>query len=61
MKNHQHFWYVIQQRDQTCTIETFNFPQTKTPQEKQWGFFSSEQEAIAKKIGLIRSGKCKPL
>lgn len=61
MTNHTQFWYVLQKQDQTCKIVTCNFPQTKTPKEKQWGPFSSKQEAIAKRIGLIRSRKCKPL
>ena len=33
--------------------------QEKTPLE-QWGAYASEQEAIAKRIGLIRAGKCQP-
>ena len=60
MANDQKFWYILQQQDQTCRIAAFDSPQTKTPQRKQWGFFSSEEEAIAKKIGLIRAGTCKP-
>jgi hypothetical protein len=27
---------------------------------KHWGPFSSREEAIAKRIGLIRAGKCQP-
>lgn len=26
----------------------------------QWGPFSSPQEAIARRVGLIRAGKCQP-
>ena len=61
MEDHQKFWYVLQLKDQTCEVATFNSPQTKTPQTKLWGSFSSKEKAIAKKIGLIRAGKCKPL
>ena len=28
---------------------------------EQWGPFTSESEAIARPIGLIRSGKCQPV
>ena len=54
------FWYVVKQEDGTCQIAGFDREQTKTPKQEQWGSYDSEQEAIAKKIGLIRSGKCQP-
>lgn len=60
MGNIRQFWYVIRQKDQTCHIVSFSQEQTKTPEREQWGSYSSEQEAIAKKIGLIRAGKCQP-
>ena len=56
-------WYVVKQKDGTCqVVESQNEP-AKTPEQSeksQWGGFKSEPEAIAKKIGLIRAGKCKP-
>ncbi len=59
----QKFWYIVKQKDNTCKIVSFD-TQQQTPQgssqRSQWGSYSSEQEAIAKKIGLIRGGKCKP-
>ena len=58
--NKQKFWYVIKQADRTCQIVSFTEKQTKTPEQEQWGSYDSEQEAIAKKIGLIRAGKCQP-
>lgn len=61
MNNPEQFWYVVMQEDGTCQIESFGSKQAKTPSQKQWGSYNSEQEAIAKKIGLIRAGKCKPL
>ncbi|WP_319421076.1 hypothetical protein [Pleurocapsa sp. FMAR1] len=58
------FWYVIKQEDGNCEVADFEQPQTNTPKQESsrqhWGSFASEQEAIAKKIGLIRAGKCKP-
>ena len=54
------FWYVIKQEDETCSIESFDTEQAKTPARERWGSFKNEPEAIAKKIGLIRAGKCKP-
>lgn len=56
----QEFWYILKQQDGTCKIEQFENEQTKTPEQEQWGAYSSQQEAIAKRIGLIRAGKCQP-
>ena len=58
MKPNDKFWYVIKQQDGTCQIVDFDTHQPKT--SDQWGAYATEQEAIAKKIGLIRAGKCKP-
>ena len=51
-------WYVVKESDGTCRI-TSQVP-TKTPKQEQWGSYGSEPEAIAKRIGLIRAGKCRP-
>lgn len=52
-------WYITQQEDQTCTViaMTNKLPETKY---SYWGPFNSQEEAIAKRVGLIRAGKCKP-
>ena len=58
----EQFWYIVKQADGTCKVSQTQQP-AKTPEQSeksQWGGFDSEQEAIAKKIGLIRAGKCKP-
>lgn len=60
MDQTKQLWYIVKQQDGTCQVVSFNEQHTKTPEQKQWGSFSSEQEAIAKKIGLIRAGKCQP-
>jgi hypothetical protein len=28
---------------------------------ERWGPFDSQQEAIARRVGLIRAGKCQPV
>lgn len=58
--NDPKYWYVIKQQDGTCRVTSFTSKQPKTPEQKQWGSYNSESEAIAKKIGLIRAGKCQP-
>ena len=55
-------WYVIKQANQHCTIVPAS--QVDEPEasqaEERWGPYDSEQEAIARRVGLIRAGKCKP-
>lgn len=58
-------WYVVQQGDGHCDVMPAsevvisNEPETST-QIERWGPFESQGEAIARRVGLIRSGKCKP-
>ena len=55
-------WYIVQQADGTCAVVNYadQEPTPETSSANHWGAFATEQEAIAKKIGLIRAGKCKP-
>lgn len=53
-------WYIIRAENQTCEIVS----STKEPsldKSSWWGPFNSQADAIAKRVGLIRAGKCKPL
>ncbi len=52
-------WYVVKEPDSCCSIVPEAQLAALTIVE-QWGPFSSEAEAIARRIGLIRSGKCQP-
>ena len=59
----EQFWYVVKQENNTCkVVRSDRLQQTpeRSSDRSQWGSYASEQEAIAKKIGLIRAGKCKP-
>ena len=55
-------WYIVKQPAGNCQIvavqpdESLQRTETDT-----WGPFSSESEAIARRVGLIRSGKCQPV
>jgi hypothetical protein len=55
--NNQQNWYIVQQQDGTCEII---FAQEKPPNVNSWGGYETQEKAIAKKIGLIRAGKCQP-
>ncbi|MBE9030993.1 hypothetical protein IQ266_14760 [filamentous cyanobacterium LEGE 11480] len=53
-------WYIVQQGSGQCEIRPNSDP-SAPPHLKQWGPYQSKAEAIAKRIGLIRAGKCQPM
>ncbi|MBF2016974.1 MAG: DDE transposase family protein [Rivularia sp. T60_A2020_040] len=55
-------WYIVKQKTGSCKIvpsEQASGDDTEITQK--WGLFSSKEEAIARRIGLIRTGKCQPI
>ncbi|MBC6424362.1 MAG: DDE transposase family protein [Hormoscilla sp. SP5CHS1] len=66
MVNTKETCYILKRSDGHCDIVPMLPDSTLRSLEKQeqiasWGPFSSPQEAIAKRVGLIRSGKCQPI
>jgi len=57
-------WYVVKQETGECVIvqgtQPDSSPVQATPVGEHWGPFTSKDEAIARRVGLIRAGKCKP-
>lgn len=64
-------WYIIRQAEGQCDIVPAGDPaiaatdptDTNAPDQpsaKIWGPFASQPEAIARRVGLIRSGHCQP-
>ena len=53
-------WHVVQQPDGHCDIVSQGELTSTTDAPNQWGPFASHSEAIAKRVGLIRAGKCLP-
>ena len=52
-------WYILKKIEDRCQIiESLDPPSTEDL--KYWGPFSSREDAIAHRIGLIRAGKCQP-
>lgn len=52
-------WYIVKAASGHCEI----LAQTESneqPDSDSWGPFSTQSEAIARRVGLIRSGKCQP-
>lgn len=58
MSDNAQAWYVVKQQDGTCTIVAV--AHGSSPTASSWGPFASQQEAIAKRVGLIRARKCQP-
>lgn len=56
-------WYIVKHTAGNCEI----LPSAQTPRENEpaveerWGSFNSPDEALARRVGLIRAGKCKPI
>jgi hypothetical protein len=74
MSNTTH-WYIVKTQEGHCQIVAAdnsevnagasssvapNVERVPNVREK-WGPFSSQDEAIARRVGLIRAGKCQPL
>jgi hypothetical protein len=53
-------WYIVKEKDGTCQI--LETTKEAIPESAQhWGPFPDHQEAIARRVGLIRAGKCQPV
>ncbi|MEH2396571.1 DDE transposase family protein [Nostoc sp.] len=60
--NNSQTWYIVKRSVGNCEI----LPSDKLGNDnleiiEQWGPFSSQEEAIARRVGLIRAGKCQPV
>ncbi|MBF2029739.1 MAG: hypothetical protein IGS48_23785 [Oscillatoriales cyanobacterium C42_A2020_001] len=59
-------WYVIKLTNGQCAVLSANqleVDQSENsiePDAERWGPFGSQAEAIARRVGLIRAGKCSP-
>lgn len=54
-------WYIVKQAAGHCEITTAVEPLSNPSADvERWGPFASESEAIARRVGLIRAGKCQP-
>ncbi|WP_250122782.1 hypothetical protein [Chroococcidiopsis sp. CCMEE 29] len=60
--NNSQTWYVVKREAGHCDI----IPSTQTTEkdsaiQQRWGPFTSQDEALARRVGLIRAGKCQPI
>jgi hypothetical protein len=52
-------WYIIKNPDASCAIVADE--SVAGAAAAKWGPYPTRDEAIAKRIGLIRAGKCQPV
>ncbi len=62
--NNPESWYIVKRSGGNCDI----IPSQQLQEENQteevlekWGSFASQGEAIIRRVGLIRAGKCQPV
>lgn len=54
-------WYVVKRPAGYCEIVSNLVTGEDNPEIiEQWGPFTSQAEAISRRVGLIRAGKCQP-
>ncbi len=56
-------WYIVKRPTGNCEIVSSNEATGDENAEitEKWGPFDSQTEAIARRVGLIRAGKCQPV
>lgn len=56
-------WYIVKRPAGHCEITLSNEAAKENNPEisERWGPFTSKDEAIARRVGLIRAGKCQPV
>ncbi|MBW4504926.1 MAG: DDE transposase family protein [Scytonematopsis contorta HA4267-MV1] len=62
-QQHPQNWYVVKRSAGNCEIiSTDKADGDENPEIiDKWGPFPSQGEAIARRVGLIRAGKCQPI
>ncbi len=52
-------WYIIKYQSEICEVVPSQQVKENNPDIiKKWGTFNSQPEGIARRVGLIRAGKC---
>ncbi len=56
-------WFICKRESGICEIvkSEDNDEEAIANSVESWGAFASQGEAIAKRVGLIRAGKCQPI
>ena len=57
--NAKRAWYIVKTSEGNCQIIE-HLDDQSLEELKSWGPFTSHEDAIAHRVGLIRTGKCQP-
>ena len=62
METSEESWYIVKQASEQCQILSEKELNERDRQVlEKWGPFKAKNQAIAKRVGLIRAGKCQPV
>lgn len=54
--------YIVKRPTGNCEIVPSEKAEDDNPEiMKKWGPFDSREDALARRVGLIRAGKCQPI
>ena len=54
-------WYIVKRDSEPCQIVSeADLKASDNDVLEKWGPFKAKNQAIAKRVGLIRAGKCQP-
>ncbi|MFW9258203.1 DDE transposase family protein [Nostoc sp. CALU 546] len=60
--NNLQTWYIVKRSGGNCEIiASDQIDDDNLEIIEQWGPLNSQEEAIARRVGLIRAGKCQPV
>lgn len=56
-------WYIVKRNEGHCEIVSNKPTEDEQSSDvvERWGPFDSQKDAIARRVGLIRAGKCQPV
>ena len=58
--NNTQTWYIVKRPAGYCEIVSSQNQENDLAVDEHWGPFTSQDEAFARRVGLIRAGKCQP-
>ncbi len=53
-------WYIVKTQTGHCQVLAVDSDRPP-PEQETWGPFESQADAVARRVGLIRAGKCQPI
>ncbi|MBV8885427.1 MAG: hypothetical protein JO235_15730 [Chroococcidiopsidaceae cyanobacterium CP_BM_RX_35] len=60
--NNPQTWYIVKRSTNHCEIVPRHQVEESNDSDilERWGPFTSQDEALSRRVGLIRAGKCQP-